>query len=176
MSGRCPGVAKSSSASSTLSCRNRKSGESCGTWVARHERPRNARCSAARNRRGKAEPHLACGKKNAAKQVRLIVFVDESGLSERPTRVRSWVPRGQTPVIQYSVTWEPLPLIAGVSLCGFYFRLFPGTIKAPQRNRQANRARYFFFASNSSIADWNAVYGTAPRIIFSPFTSPPACV
>ena len=79
-----------------------------------------------------ADPTLARAKKNAAEQGRVIVFVDESGLSERPTRVRTWAPRGQTPVIQYSFTWKQLSLIAGVSLWKFYFRLFPGTIKAPQ--------------------------------------------
>src|SRR5689334_12933634 len=29
------------------------------------------------------------------------VFIDESGLSERPTRVRTWSPKAQTPVLQY---------------------------------------------------------------------------
>ncbi|MEN9677244.1 MAG: hypothetical protein RIS76_3140 [Verrucomicrobiota bacterium] len=31
---------------------------------------------------------------------RTLVFIDEGGLSTRPTRVRTWAPRGQTPVIQ----------------------------------------------------------------------------
>src|ERR1019366_3000140 len=43
---------------------------------------------------------LASSKKNAAKQGRMLVFIDESGLSERPTRVRTWAPRGQSPVLQ----------------------------------------------------------------------------
>ena len=43
---------------------------------------------------------LAGTKKNAQKQGRIIVFIDESGLSERPTQVRGWAPRGQTPVLQ----------------------------------------------------------------------------
>lgn len=30
---------------------------------------------------------------------------DESGLSQRPHRVRTWAPRGQTPVLQYC--WYP---------------------------------------------------------------------
>jgi transposase len=47
-------------------------------------------------------------KKNAAKQGRLIVFIDESGLSERPTRVRTWAPKGQTPVLQYHFNWHQL--------------------------------------------------------------------
>lgn len=75
---------------------------------------------------------LADTKKNAAKEGRVIVFVDESGLSERPTLVRTWAPRGQTPVIQYSFTWKQLSVIAGVSFWRFYFRLFPGAIRAPQ--------------------------------------------
>jgi len=32
--------------------------------------------------------------KKAAKQGRIIVFIDEYGLSERPTKARTWAPRG----------------------------------------------------------------------------------
>jgi hypothetical protein len=60
------------------------------------------------------------------------VFVDESGLSERPHPVRTWAPRGQTPVLQYSFNWKCLSAIAGITIWNFYFRLFPGSIKAPQ--------------------------------------------
>jgi len=62
----------------------------------------------------------------------VIVFVDESGLSEKPTRVRTWAPRGETPVIQYSFNWKQLSIIAGVSWWQIYFRLFPGTIRAAE--------------------------------------------
>jgi transposase len=79
-----------------------------------------------------AEAALAGVKKNAARQGRTIVFVDESGLSERPTRVRTWAPRGQTPVLQYHFNWHQLSVIAGISFRRFYFRLFPGAIKGPQ--------------------------------------------
>lgn len=75
---------------------------------------------------------LAGTKKNAAKRGQTIVFVDESGLSERPTRVRTWAPRGQTPVLQYSFSWHQLSAIAGVTCWQFYFRLFAGSIKGPQ--------------------------------------------
>ena len=43
------------------------------------------------------------------------LFIDESGLSERPTRVRTWSPKGHTPVLQYSFDWKQLSVIAGVS-------------------------------------------------------------
>jgi transposase len=75
---------------------------------------------------------LAGSKKNAAKQGRVIVFVDESGLSERPTRVRTWAPKGETPVLQHRFNWKQLSAIAGITFYRFYFRLFPGTIKSAQ--------------------------------------------
>src|SRR5271155_3554527 len=71
-------------------------------------------------------------KKIAARQGRVIVFIDESGLSERPCRARTWAPKGQTPVLQYSFSWKQLSVIAGLSYWRFYFRLFNGSIKSPQ--------------------------------------------
>ena len=71
-------------------------------------------------------------KKKAQKQGRIIVFIDESGLSERPQRCRTWAPRGQTPVLQYHFNWKTLSAMAGVTWWNFYFRLFPGAIKSPQ--------------------------------------------
>jgi transposase len=75
---------------------------------------------------------MAPVKKNAAAEGRTIVFVDESGLSERPHRVRTWAPRGQTPVLQLSFNWKVLSAIAGITVWNFYFRLYPGPIKTPQ--------------------------------------------
>lgn len=75
---------------------------------------------------------LARTKKNARKTGKTIVFVDESGLSERPTRVRTWSPKGHTPVVQYSFNWKQLSVIAGISYWQFYFRFFPGAIRSPQ--------------------------------------------
>ena len=75
---------------------------------------------------------VAGTKKIAARQGRVIVFIDESGLSERPCRARTWAPKGQTPVLQYSFSWKQLSVIAGLSYWRFYFRLFNGSIKSPQ--------------------------------------------
>jgi transposase len=60
------------------------------------------------------------------------VFIDESGLSQRPHRCRTWSPRGQTPVLQYSFNWKTLSAMAGVTWWNFYFRLYPGSIRSPQ--------------------------------------------
>jgi transposase len=78
------------------------------------------------------ETTLARIKKNAEQQHQTIVFVDESGLSERPHRCRTWAPKGQTPVLQYHFNWNLLSAMAGVTWWNFYFRLFKGTIRSPQ--------------------------------------------
>ena len=75
---------------------------------------------------------LAGVKKKAKNEGRTIVFIDESGLSERPHRCRTWAPRGQTPVLQYHFNWKTLSAMAGVTWWNFYFRLFPGAIRSPQ--------------------------------------------
>ena len=75
---------------------------------------------------------LAGVKKKAKIEGRTIVFIDESGLSERPHRCRTWAPRGQTPVLQYHFNWKTLSAIAGVTWWNFYFRLFPGAIRSSQ--------------------------------------------
>lgn len=60
------------------------------------------------------------------------MFIDESGLSQRPHRCRTWSPKGQTPVLQYSFNWKTLSAMAGVTWWNFYFRLYPGSIRSPQ--------------------------------------------
>lgn len=75
---------------------------------------------------------MACAQKKAKRQGRLIVFIDESGLSERPTRVRTWAPKGCTPIIQFHFTWTHISVIAGVSRTNCLFRLHEGSIKKEQ--------------------------------------------
>jgi hypothetical protein len=91
-------------------------------------------CRAARRSgdRGVEEETLAAAQKKAQREGRTIVFIDESGLSERPTRVKTWAPRGETPILPHSFNWKQLSLIAGVTFWRFYFRFFAGAIKAPQ--------------------------------------------
>jgi len=60
------------------------------------------------------------------------VFIDESGLSTRPHRVRTWGRKGQTPVLRETFSWQKLSLIAGLTWKGFLFRIHPGSIRSPQ--------------------------------------------
>ena len=78
------------------------------------------------------EAHLARAKKKSLKERRTIVFVDESGLSERPSVVRTWARKGQTPQLVFSHAWGKLSVIAGLTWWEFYFRLFRGSIKSQQ--------------------------------------------
>jgi transposase len=55
--------------------------------------------------------------------------VDESGISERPTRVRTWAPIGQTPIIQFHFNWTHVSVIAGLTRTNCLFRLHEGSIK-----------------------------------------------
>ncbi|MBA2490190.1 MAG: transposase [Gammaproteobacteria bacterium] len=60
------------------------------------------------------------------------MFIDASGISERPHRVRTWAPCGATPVLQLHFNWHQLAVIAGLTCWNFYFKLIPGTIRGPQ--------------------------------------------
>ena len=70
--------------------------------------------------------------KKAKREVRTVVFVDESGLSERPSVARTWGLRGHTPVLQHSFTWKQMSAIAGLSFWQFHFRFFAGAIRSEQ--------------------------------------------
>jgi transposase len=78
------------------------------------------------------EIHLARVKKKSVKERRTLVFVDESGLSERPSVVRTWAPKGQTPQLVFSHSWGKISVIAGITWREFYFRLYRGSIKGRQ--------------------------------------------
>jgi transposase len=53
-------------------------------------------------------------------------------LSQRPYVVRTWAPRGQTPLLGHPGGWKRLSAAAGVTRRGFYFRLYPGARRAAQ--------------------------------------------
>jgi transposase len=78
------------------------------------------------------EEDLARIKKKARAEGRIVVFVDESGLTQKPHCVRTWSPKGQTPLLFHPFSWDNLAAIAGITLWNCYFRLFEGSIKSPQ--------------------------------------------
>ena len=60
------------------------------------------------------------------------MFIDETGISERPHRVRTWAPRGHTPVLQMHFNWHQLSAIAGLTFWNFYFKIVPGSFNGPR--------------------------------------------
>jgi transposase len=68
----------------------------------------------------------------------LLIFLDESGFSERPSVRRTWSPRGQTPILIAPFNWKRLSAIASLITTpaarrvGLCLRLQPGTVKQPQ--------------------------------------------
>ena len=75
---------------------------------------------------------LAAFKKNAKRKKQVIVFIDESGLSERPHQVKTWAPKGQTPQLQISFSWGKLSLIGGISFWKCYFKMHRGSITSKE--------------------------------------------
>jgi hypothetical protein len=91
------------------------------------ERSREASAAAILHWKKKRRPT----QKNGAREGRTIVFIDESGVSERPRRVRTFAPKGKTPVRQESFPWNQLSAIAGVTFWNISFKLVKGGVRAP---------------------------------------------
>lgn len=46
--------------------------------------------------------------------------------------MRTWAPRGCTPVLQYHFNWKTFSVVAGLTVVNFYFQLFDGAIRSVQ--------------------------------------------
>ena len=60
------------------------------------------------------------------------MFIDEWGLNDRPTRVRTWALKGRTSVIQFHLNWTHISVIASLIRSNCLFRLHEGSIKQEQ--------------------------------------------
>lgn len=81
---------------------------------------------------------MAGSKKNAADQGAWIVFLDESGFSERPSVQRTWAPCGETPVLTHRFrNWKHLSAIGGLAYspkgrrARFFLMLVDGSVRSP---------------------------------------------
>ena len=77
---------------------------------------------------------MAACKKNAARLGAHIVFVDESGFLLMPSVVKTWAPRGQTPVFRHRYRRDKVSVISGISVSpirqrlGLYYQLWLNNI------------------------------------------------
>ena len=83
-----------------------------------------------KRRSGLEDQALAGAKKTAREKAEPSSPSTKSGVSERPHRVRTWAPKGESPVLQYSFTWNQLSAVAGVTFRKFYFKLVKGAVRA----------------------------------------------
>jgi len=80
---------------------------------------------------------LAPSKKNASRLNAWLVFLDESGFSQRPPIRATWAPRGCTPVIHEPFNWKRLSGIGAVlttpsgQRLRWFLAIHPGGIRAP---------------------------------------------
>ena len=91
---------------------------------------------------------LANHPKKGAREGRRIGFLDESGISERPTVRRTWAPRGRTPTIVSTGSWS-VRSVVGVITCTptgndprLYIRIFRGSIHKEDVVRFLKELRY----------------------------------
>ena len=103
-----------------------------GKWVGVASVPRPGLSSATSQPFGVGSSTLGRALKKALNEDRTVVFIDESGLSQKPHRVRTWAPCGKTPVLEFDFNWKKLSVIGGITVLNFYFQFYPGTIKSPQ--------------------------------------------
>src|SRR5438045_6685334 len=64
---------------------------------------------------------LADHTKKAAQDKATIIWVDEAGFYLLPMAVRTWAPRGQTPILRVKLTRDHLSAISGITLDGRLF-------------------------------------------------------
>jgi len=64
---------------------------------------------------------LARYKKKAEQDKATILWVDEAGFYLLPMAVRTWAPRGQTPLLQVKLTYDHLSAISGITPDGRLF-------------------------------------------------------
>jgi transposase len=73
---------------------------------------------------------MASGKKKAARLGAHLVFADESGFLLIPNVLKTWAPRGQTPIHRHRYRRDKISAISGVSVSpvrqrlGLYFHLY----------------------------------------------------
>ena len=85
------------------------------TWMERAE-THSASTRTQRAKSPRMDPRiLGRGKKNAQKWHAWIVFLDESGLSQKPPVRRTRSPRGQTPVLRHAFNWKKLSICCALA-------------------------------------------------------------
>jgi hypothetical protein len=126
-------LARSSSGCMASSSDRRKFGAFLERWVSTHTSLSGARSSEINKPCVSGSGTAGPRSKKAQREYRLIIFIDKTGISERPTRVRTWVPKGQTPVIHFYSTGAMCrysPASAARTICSGRTSILSSTLSA----------------------------------------------
>jgi transposase len=103
--------------------------------------PAEARATSQRARRGPdsrlESREVAAHQKGALRRGATIVFLDESGFTQRPSVRSTWAPRGRTPVVQDRCNWQRLSAIGALAWrpsqpqTRLFLSLRPDSVKSP---------------------------------------------
>jgi hypothetical protein len=70
-----------------------------------------------------ASGSLAGAEKKARQESSIIVLIDEAGFYLLPSVVRTYAPRGQTPVLTPFLTYDHLSVMSGITMTGQLYTL-----------------------------------------------------
>lgn len=85
-----------------------------------------------------APGRLAAHKKGAEVNGATVIFMDETGFSQRPNVRRTWGPQGRTPVLQEHFNWKRLSALGAVAWrpgqasTRFFLSARPGSLSSPE--------------------------------------------
>lgn len=85
-----------------------------------------------------ATGRLAAHKKGAEVNGATVIFIDETGFSQRPNVRRTWGPEGQTPVLQEHFNWKRLSALGAVTWrpgqarTRLFLSARPGSLSSPE--------------------------------------------
>ena len=70
-----------------------------------------------------AHRSMATAEKKALKENLVIVFIDEAGFYLLPSRVRTYAPSGETPILRALLSYDHLSVMSGISIAGQLYTL-----------------------------------------------------
>lgn len=98
-----------------------------------------------------------------------MIFLDESGFSERPTVRRTWAPRGKTPIIRSTGSWQVRSVTGAIGCTPrgtrprLYFKFSPRTITAPEVIRFLRQLRRH--TRGNVILLWDGLPGHRAKVV-----------
>lgn len=84
-------------------------------------------------------------------------------MSERPTRIRTWAPKGKTPISQFHFNWTHISIIAGLSRTQFMCRLYEGSIKKEQHVEFLKALRSHF--KQKLLISWDGLKAHRSKLV-----------